>query len=104
MRPAMSDSLISGQPLYLVYWYSNFLVPAGKDPLLTLRATHATGSVRLHVTGSPPTTSASGPLFEQPTAPKGTAAAASPRSNHRRVNAAPANFAHPSLNQSILHD
>src|SRR6476661_4006254 len=45
MRPAISDSLISGQPLYLLY--SN-CPPA--------RATQATGSVRLQVTGSPPTT------------------------------------------------
>jgi len=44
MRPAMSDSFTSGQPLYLLY--SN--CPA--------RAAQATGKVRLQVTGKPPTT------------------------------------------------
>src|SRR6476646_10725478 len=70
MRPAISDSLISGQPLYLLY--SN-CPPA--------RATQATGSVRLQVTGSPPTTN--GPRAAS--ALMGNAAAAAPsRSALRR--------------------
>src|SRR5438046_1264256 len=42
MRPAISDSFTSGQPLYLLY--SN-----------CPDATHATGSGRCHVTGNAPT-------------------------------------------------
>src|SRR5688572_1240716 len=51
----MSDSLISGQPLYLLNLNPNPCPPAAGIALA--RATQATGSVRLHVTGSPPTTS-----------------------------------------------
>src|SRR5688500_16692574 len=51
MRPAISDSLISGQPLYLLY--SNAGLPA------CALAAAATGSVRLQVTGRPPTSKGS---------------------------------------------
>ena len=58
MRFAISDSLISGQPLYLLYSNSKSLaaVPA---LMLAAFAVQATGSVRLHVTGRPPTISGS---------------------------------------------
>ena len=84
MRPAMSDSLISGQPLNLLYWNWNFFAPAGTDRLLILLATHATGSVRLQVTGKPPTTNASAFVFAQPNMPRGSVAAASPCNASRR--------------------
>src|SRR5262249_23346009 len=48
----MSDSLISGQPLYRLY--SKF---ARVKVLSRLRATQAMGSVRLQVTGNPATVS-----------------------------------------------
>ena len=54
IRPAIRDSLISGQPLYLLNWYSNRGLPPAAARLLAALATHATGSVRLHVTGKPP--------------------------------------------------
>src|SRR5581483_10643098 len=54
----MRDSLTSGQPLILVYSYSKRGVPAGSDWLRVSLATHATGRVRLQVTGNPPTVSA----------------------------------------------
>src|ERR1700722_141075 len=54
MRPVISDSLISGQPLNLLYSYWKPGVPAAAL-LAFSRATQATGRVRLHVTGSPPT-------------------------------------------------
>src|ERR1044072_9262065 len=56
MRPAISDSLISGQPLYLLYSNSNCGAPLLSAALAAALATEATGSVRLQVTGSPPTT------------------------------------------------
>src|SRR5262245_33305479 len=56
----MSDSLISGQPLYRLY--SKF---ARVTDLSRLRATQAMGSVRLQVTGSPATTSVSSRLRER---------------------------------------
>src|SRR5689334_21820863 len=79
MRPAISDSLISGQPWYLVYWYSNRGLPGGIDRFVAFFATHAIGSVRLQVTGSPPTTRASEFLLKQPISPEGSAVAARPR-------------------------
>src|SRR5262245_27871860 len=48
----MSDSLISGQPLYRLY--SKF---ARVEVLSRLRATQAMGSVRLQVTANPATSS-----------------------------------------------
>ncbi len=56
----MSDSLISGQPLYLLYSKRKALdaVPA---LMLASLPTQATGRVRLQVTGSPPTMSGSLP-------------------------------------------
>src|SRR6185436_3113978 len=58
MRPAISDSLISGQPLYLLYWNAKSL--AAVPPLMLASfAVQATGSVRLQVTGNPPTTNGS---------------------------------------------
>ena len=55
MRPAISDSLISGQPLYLLYSNSNCGAPLLSARFAAALATQATGSVRLHVTGRPPT-------------------------------------------------
>src|ERR1700722_2119595 len=83
MRPAIKDSLTSGQPLYLLYWNSKRGWPAGRAPLLRALETHATGSVRLQVTGSPPTTKGAPwafPFdpFPQESALKGKAAAMSP--------------------------
>src|SRR6266436_7116515 len=57
-RPAISDSFSSGQPLYLLYSYANCGLAAGPAALAVALATHATGRVRLQVTGRPPTTSA----------------------------------------------
>src|SRR5262245_31869129 len=55
----MRDSLISGQPLYLLYSKSApSVLPASRAATL---AVQATGSVRLQVTGRPPTTSVSAP-------------------------------------------
>src|SRR5687768_16854398 len=71
MRPAMSDSLISGQPLYLPYSKRPAFAP-GCDA----RATHATGSVRLQLTGRPPTTRGPRAADAGATAPNGNAAAA----------------------------
>src|SRR5690242_16207922 len=79
MRPAISDSLISGQPLNLAYSYSNLGLPGAIARLDALFATHATGSVRLQVTGRPPMTRAPDFLPEQPIRPEGTAVAARPR-------------------------
>jgi hypothetical protein len=56
MRFDMSDSLISGQPLYLLYSNSKSF-PAVPALMLAALAVHATGSVRLQVTGRPPTIS-----------------------------------------------
>src|SRR5688572_9972253 len=64
--PAIRDSLISGQPLYFAY--SN-CVPG--EPAAFF-AVHATGSVRLHVTGKPPTTKRESSRDEQESAPNGT--------------------------------
>ena len=77
MRFDISDSLISGQPLYLLYSNSKSLlaVPA---LMLAAFAMQATGSVRLQVTGRPPTISGSrlAPLSPaQPYRLKGKAAA-----------------------------
>src|SRR5882757_2862918 len=55
MRPAISDSLISGQPLYLLYSYENCGSEALFAPFSAALATQATGRVRLQVTGNPPT-------------------------------------------------
>jgi hypothetical protein len=55
-RPDISDSLISGQPLYLL----NSKRPSSGLPpgSMPREAAHAIGIVRLHVTGKPPTTRA----------------------------------------------
>src|SRR5471032_386864 len=53
MRPVISDSLISGQPLYLLY--SKPCGSAPGWPALAALAMQATGKVRLQVTGRPPT-------------------------------------------------
>ena len=60
--------MISGQPLYLLYSYSKRGAPAPAAPLLAAFATQATGSVRLQVTGRPPTDQRLGLLLaaEQP--------------------------------------
>src|SRR5262245_40096962 len=83
MRPAISDSLISGQPLYLLYSYSNRGSSAGAVALRADLATQATGRVRLQVTGRPPTINAL-LLLAQDRAPSGRAAAARPLSTCRR--------------------
>src|SRR5829696_2506233 len=66
MRPAISDSLTSGQPLYLLYSNSNCGPPPFAALLLAARATQATGRVRLHVTGRPPTSKGRGPAAPAP--------------------------------------
>src|SRR5262245_36624094 len=74
MRPAISDSLISGQPLYLLYSYS-YRAAGGAVALNFAWLTQATGSVRLQVTGSPPTTREFGLRDWHPNRPRGTPAA-----------------------------
>src|SRR5690348_8080384 len=76
----MRDSLTSGQPLYLLYSYSNFGVPAGAVRLVAFLPTQAMGRVRLQVTGSPPMTRASDFFPAQPRMLKGSVVAARPRS------------------------
>src|SRR5688500_14397655 len=56
MRFDIKDSLISGQPLYLLYSNRKSL-PAVPAFIEASFPTQATGSVRLQVTGSPPTIS-----------------------------------------------
>src|SRR6186713_2941116 len=92
MRPAISDSLISGQPLYLLYWKRNSLLarPALMAASLPVQAT---GKVRLQVTGRPPTTRGSAcwaafPPSEHPNRPIGKAAAPADCRIWRRVNMA----------------
>jgi hypothetical protein len=85
----MSDSLSSGQPLYLLYSYSNFRVPAGAVLLTAAFATQATGNVRLHVTGNPPTTSAFDFFSVHESGPSGRAPAASPSSTRLREGECP---------------
>src|SRR5690349_23130237 len=88
MRPAISDSLISGQPLYLLYWNSKSFDAVPAFMLLSF-ATQATGSVRLQVTGRPPTTSGSLRADLSPAqAPRasGTAEASAPLRTCRRSN------------------
>src|SRR5690349_4380627 len=81
MRPAINDSFTSGQPLYLLY--SNSPAP---EVASAARAVHATGSVRLQVTGRPPTTSGPRAAVAEVERPKGSAAAAAPiRSDRRRL-------------------
>ena len=60
MRPDISDSFSSGKPLYLLYSKpSGFagLVAPFVAAISASFAAHATGRVRLQVTGKPPTTS-----------------------------------------------
>src|SRR6185503_20767817 len=86
MRPAINDSLISGQPENLLYWKAKSF-EAFPDLIDVSLATHATGSVRLQVTGRPPTTSGSrvfSPDEEQPASAIGRAAATAPRRKSRR--------------------
>src|SRR6187551_744231 len=90
MRPAISDSLISGQPLYLLYSKRNAL-PAVPALIAASLPMHATGSVRLQVTGKPPTTRGSAacvpfPPPEQPYRLSGSAAAPADCRIWRRVN------------------
>src|SRR3954451_23386817 len=85
MRPAIRDSLISGQPLYLLYSNSNCGAPLLSAPFAAALATQATGSVRLHVTGRPPTTRFLAVAEPQAASViEGTVAASAPRSNWRR--------------------
>src|SRR6476620_8502874 len=86
IRPAINDSLTSGQPLYLLYSNSNCGPPPFAALLAAARAAQATGSVRLHVTGRPPTRSgfgvAAGAAFGQVSA--GRTAPRAPRRSVRR--------------------
>src|SRR5215469_3540882 len=54
--PDISDSFTSGQPLYLLYWNANCGLPLLSVRFAAALAAQATGSVRLQVTASPPTT------------------------------------------------
>src|SRR6187399_2492152 len=86
MRFDISDSLISGQPLYLLYSYSKSFeaVPA---LMLAAFAVQAMGNVRLQVTGRPPTINGSRRAFLSPAQPyrlNGNAAAIAPCSSSRR--------------------
>src|SRR5882757_10002012 len=83
MRPDMSDSLTSGQPLYLLNWYSNRGAAPGVLSFWTPLATQATGNVRLQVTGRAPTTSSLAFFAEHPRRPAGTAAARPWRTRRR---------------------
>src|SRR3954469_2813351 len=84
MRLDISDSLISGQPLYLLYSNVN---PFDALPALMAACllTQATGSVRLQVTGRPPTIRSGffSPLEAQPQRLSGRAAATAPRRKSR---------------------
>ena len=66
--------MISGQPLYLLFSYSYLVAVAGAVPLTVALPTQATGNVRLHVTGNPPTTRELGFLAAHPSMLKGTVA------------------------------
>src|SRR6187402_2608454 len=57
MRPAISDSLTSGHPLYLLNSNSNCGPLPLAAALAAARATQATGRVKLQVTGRAPTCS-----------------------------------------------
>src|ERR1700722_5214058 len=90
MPPAIKDSLTSGHPLYLLYWNSKRGWPTGRALLLRAFETHATGSVRLQVTGSPPTTKGAPCAFPfdpfpQESRLKGKAAAISPCTTRLRL-------------------
>src|SRR6202163_3045295 len=86
MLPAISDSLISGQPLYLLNSYSKRGLPVLSAALLAAFATQATGRVRLQVTGRPPTTSeCCCLLFVQDNGPIGRVAASAPWSTNLRL-------------------
>ena len=83
MRPAIKDSLISGQPLYLLNSYSKRGPPFLSALLLVWRATQATGSGRLQVTGRPPTCSGAAAAPERDAMADSTAPLA-PWSSRRR--------------------
>src|SRR5882757_9564301 len=107
MRPAIKDSLTSGQPLYLLYWNSKRGWPAGSAPLLRAFETHATGSVRLQVTGSPPTTKGAPWVFPfdpfpQESALKGKAAAISPWTTCLRFKACSSTVRHRLRRRNII--
>jgi hypothetical protein len=76
-RPDISDSLSSGQPLYLLNSKSGAV--SHLRPVAI--AEHATGSVRLHVTGSPPTSSGFAALCANESVPAEIKAAPVPSSN-----------------------
>jgi hypothetical protein len=77
--------LISGQPLYLLYSNSKSFV-AVPALMLAAFAVQATGSVRLQVTGNPPTANGRRPPLSgaQPYRLNGNAAAIAPCSSCRR--------------------
>ena len=84
MRPAISDSLISGQPLYLLYPNANCERRPCRRVFAAALATQATGSVRLQVTGRPPTTNGLAVAAEAGSGMAESAAANPPRSAWRR--------------------
>src|SRR5579871_3627358 len=84
MRPAIRDSLISGQPLNLLYSNWKRGAPAPRARLVASLLTHATGRVRLQVTASPPTASELGLVPAQPAPSSGTPSAARPCMTRRR--------------------
>src|SRR6516164_10722983 len=84
MLPAISDSLTSGQPLYLLNSNANCGAPLLSARLAAALAAQATGSVRLHVTARPPTIKGLAAAAEAGSAMAGSAAASAPRSSCRR--------------------
>src|SRR5688572_14892690 len=81
MRPAISDSLISGQPLYLLYSNASPVSVMPAAALFAALAWQATGKVRLHVTGSPPTCKGPPALEQDQPVQARTVAAAAPSSS-----------------------
>src|SRR5690348_13139045 len=75
IRPDIRDSLISGQPLYLLYWYSYLSEVGGAFAFAADLAVTATGNVRLQVTGKPPITNEFGFRAAHPRKPQGRVAA-----------------------------
>src|SRR5437868_11121192 len=82
MLPVISDSLISGQPLCLLC--SNWKAELPADLFAAARAEQAMGSVRLQVTGRPPTISGP-PAAAAGAASAGSEAAAAACSSWRRL-------------------
>ena len=84
MRPAISDSLTSGHPLYLLNSNENCKAPLWSAVFAAVLATQATGRVRLQVTGRAPTIRGLAAAAEAGSAVPASAAASVPRSTWRR--------------------